>query len=374
MKPGVKLLAVINSPILKQGSFEDYLVAYAAEGKRLGWKLGFVFPAVGKEGFEEALNQHGAEVFVTGLWGTDEGKEALKQQIGAFQPDLVNFHFCDSRKFIGAFLYCRRKGLRVIDHYHGEIRPLSTVGWRSRQISELRLLSWLFYMIVTVSEANATFLRALHVAGPVKVVYNGIDVAAFVAQSGERRTATDPNAPLTCLYVGSLIRRKRVDILLRAFAEVKAKSPRARLVIVGGGPLETELKALATELGVNDAVQFTGLLKEFPLELFRSADLFVSASESESFGLVFGEAMAFRLPVVACRVGGIPEVVEDGVTGRLVPANDPAAMSKALLELLQDNQVRLRMGEAAAKRVTDKFQLADTVSRTFEVFAGAVRG
>jgi glycosyltransferase involved in cell wall biosynthesis len=348
-------------------------VTYAAEGQRQGWKLGFVFPVVGKEGFEATLKQHGAEVFVTGLWGTDEGKQALKRQIGAFQPDLVNFHFCDSRKFLGIFLYCRWKGFRVIDHYHGEIRPLATLGWRSRQISDLRLLSWLFYMIVTVSEANATFLRALHVAGPVKVVYNGIDVAAFVAQSGEQRAVADPNAPLTCLFVGSLIRRKRVDILLRAFAEVKAKLPGARLVIVGGGPLEAELKALAAQLAIEDVVQFTGLLKEFPVDLFRSSDLFVSASESESFGLVFGEAMAFRLPVVACRVGGIPEVVEDGVTGRLVPANDPAAMSKALLELLEDDALRLRMGEAAVGRVRNKFQLADTVSRTFEIFAGAVK-
>jgi len=178
---------------------------------------------------------------------------------------------------------------------------------------------------------------------------------------------------MTCLYVGSLIRRKRVDILLRAFAEVKAKSPRAHLVIVGGGPLEAELKALAAHLAIEDVVQFTGLLKDFPVELFRSSDVFVSASESESFGLVFGEAMACGLPVVACRVGGIPEVVEDGVTGRLVPANDTAAMSKALLELLEDDALRLRMGEAATARVRDRFQLTDTVCRTFEVFAGAVK-
>jgi glycosyltransferase involved in cell wall biosynthesis len=203
------------------------------------------------------------------------------------------------------------------------------------------------------------------------VVYNGIDVDRFLqcsAGMGDSPTAKSGGDTLNCLYIGSIIDRKRVDVLLRGFAIVKDRCPSARLIVVGGGALEEACKKLATELGLDAVVQFKGLMMQYPFEILKSSDIFVSASESESCGLVFAEAMSFGLPVVACRVGGIPEVVEDGKTGLLVERNDPSALAEALLTLLENRQLRVQMGDAGLQRVKDKFTLKATIDSTFEAF------
>jgi len=107
---------------------------------------------------------------------------------------------------------------------------------------------------------------------------------------------------------------------------------------------------------------------QYPFDELKRSDIFVSASESESFGLVFAEAMSFGLPIVACRVGGIPEVIEDGKTGLLVEANDPDSLARALLTLLEDRQLRVQMGEAGLERVKNVFQLQTTIDATFKSF------
>jgi glycosyltransferase involved in cell wall biosynthesis len=132
--------------------------------------------------------------------------------------------------------------------------------------------------------------------------------------------------------------------------------------------MEDSYKNLATELQLNDVAHFTGLMIQYPFELLKRSDIFVSASESESFGLVFAEAMSFGLPVVACRVGGIPEVVVDGKTGLLVEANDPKAFATALLTLLEDPPLRARMGEAGLQQVKSAFRLDETIDATFRAF------
>jgi glycosyltransferase involved in cell wall biosynthesis len=108
---------------------------------------------------------------------------------------------------------------------------------------------------------------------------------------------------------------------------------------------------------------------QYPFELLKHADILVSASESESFGLVFAEAMSFELPVVACTVGGIPEVVANGETGLLVEANNPEAFAAALLVLLKDRTLRRQMGQAGFERVQRAFQLPGTIDATFQAFA-----
>jgi hypothetical protein len=185
---------------------------------------------------------------------------------------------------------------------------------------------------------------------------------------GDQPSARGDGDTLNCLYIGSMIDRKRVDVLLRAFAIVKNKCSAARLALVGGGPLDGELRRLATELQLDDAVRFTGLVIQYPFDELKRSDIFVSASESESFGLVFAEAMSFGLPIVACRVGGIPEVIEDGKTGLLVEANDPDSLARALLTLLEDRQLRVQMGEAGLERVKNVFQLQTTIDATFKSF------
>lgn len=363
----------MNSRIKKLGSFEDYIVSLAHKAQAHGWTLGIIFPGVEAVDAIERIEREKASVLVADApWNSSQGILELIRRIREFKPDIVNFHFCDTLNFLPVFLFCRVSGIPVVYHYHGEIRPLQTLRWRNVHLSVLRLLSLFWTRVITVSRANERFLRALHIATPIDVVYNGIDVARFLQRSAELdqiSSAKNDGDTVNCLYLGSIIDRKRVDVLLRAFAIVRDKSPTARLVAVGGGALENSSKKLASELQLDDVVHFTGLTVQYPFEFLKRSDILVSASESESFGLVFAEAMSFGLPIVACRVGGIPEVVADGETGLLVEANDPKAFAAALLTLLEDRQLRTQMGEAGLQRVKDTFQLQETIEATFQSFA-----
>jgi glycosyltransferase involved in cell wall biosynthesis len=373
MAKHVRMLAIMNSRIKKLGSFEDYIVSLAHKAQEQGWTLGFIFPGVGAVDVIEQIEKAQASVLVANAsWNSRPGILELIRLIREFKPDIANFHFCDTLSFLPVFLFCRVSGISVVYHYHGEIRPLQTLGWRNAHLSALRLLSLFWTRVITVSRANERFLRALHIATPIDIVYNGIDVPRFLQRSAEMDQIPSPKNgrdTVNCLYIGSLIERKRVDVLLRAFAIVRDKSPIARLVAVGGGALESSSKKLASELQLDDVVHFTGLTVQYPFELLKHSDILVSASESESFGLVFAEAMSFGLPIVACKVGGIPEVVVDGETGLLVEANDPKAFAAALLTLLEDRQMRAQMGEAGLKRVKGTFQLQETIEATFQSFA-----
>jgi glycosyltransferase involved in cell wall biosynthesis len=116
-----------------------------------------------------------------------------------------------------------------------------------------------------------------------------------------------------------------------------------------------------------------GLLPEYPFELLKSSRLLVSASESESFGIVFCEAMCLGVPIVACSVGGIPEVVRDRETGILVSPDDTKAFAAAILELMRDERTRSRMADEGRRWVLERFDLRDKVAALFDVFDVAVK-
>jgi glycosyltransferase involved in cell wall biosynthesis len=373
MRKHVRLLTIINSRIKKLGSFEDYIGSFARKARESGWTLGFIFPGVDAgEVIQRIENERASVLTANAPWSSKQGRRELIRCIREFKPDIVDFHFCDTLSFLPVFLFCRISGITVAYHYHGEIRPLQTLHWRNLHFSALRLLSLTWNKVITVSHANKHFLEALHVRKPIDVVYNGIDVAGFLVRSAEMDqfpSARIDDGTVNCLYIGSIIDRKRVDILLRAFAIARDKCPAARLVVVGGGALEGSSRKLATELKLDDVVRFTGLMVQYPFELLKHSDILVSASESESFGLVFTEAMSFGLPIVACRVGGIPEVIADGETGLLVDANNPEAFAAALLRLMEDRPLRMGMGRAGLQRVQSTFQLHDTIDATFQSLA-----
>jgi glycosyltransferase involved in cell wall biosynthesis len=372
MEKSMRMLVFINSRITKLGSFEDYIVEFARKAKVLGWTAGFVFPAVEAVELIARVEREQAKIYITTApWTSTKGIIESIRLIRRFKPDIVDFHFCGTLRYFPVFLFCRATGVAVVYHYHGEIRPINTLRWKNIHISVLRLLSLCCRLVVTVSKANKRFLQALNISTPIDVVYNGIDVDRFLQSSAEMNdqpSARGDSGTLNCLYIGSMIDRKRVDVLLRAFAIVRSRCSAARLTLVGGGPLEGELRRLATDLQLEDAVRFTGLIIQYPFDELKCSDIFVSASESESFGLVFAEAMSFGLPIVACRVGGIPEVVEDGKTGLLVGANEPDSLARALLTLLKDRQLRIQMGEAGLERVKSVFQLQATIDATFNAF------
>lgn len=198
---------------------------------------------------------------------------------------------------------------------------------------------------------------------PPSVIPMGVDVDLFASGRRERLREGLPSDERIVLFVGRLVDKKGVEDLLRSFAGLPAAvGAGARLWIVGGGEREAALRALAAELGIADRTTFTGPVPNDRLpDYYAAADLFVGPSvvaesgDTEGQGVVFLEAFAAGLCVLATRVGGIAEVVEDGRTGRLVEPGRPVGLSRAMAELLEDDTLRSRLGAAARERARERY-------------------
>jgi glycosyltransferase involved in cell wall biosynthesis len=185
-----------------------------------------------------------------------------------------------------------------------------------------------------------------------------------LAEIAFTQRATPTDGAWRCLQACRLISKKGLAMTVRAFARFGREYPAATLTIAGEGPLHAELRALAHDLGVESRVFFPGFISQPQLRaLFAEAHLFLHPSELAADGNQEGvpnamlEAMASGLPVLATTHGGIPEAVENGVSGMLVPERDDAALAEAMLALARDPERSAALGVAARKRVTEQFDL-----------------
>lgn len=196
--------------------------------------------------------------------------------------------------------------------------------------------------------------------GPIRIIPLGIDVPD-VAPASRTDLGLPENVFLT-VSVGRLVRRKAVDRLLRVLARPDCAD--IHLVVVGTGPEADPLRTLAAELGVEDRVHFAGwVTEERKWQILHAADAYVSASMHEGFGLVFVEAMAAGLPVVAPDHGGQVDFLEDGATGFVVPAGDDDALTRAVASLA-------RLGDRAEAMAATVLRRSETyrVERCAEAY------
>ncbi|HJZ45593.1 MAG TPA: glycosyltransferase family 4 protein [Roseiflexaceae bacterium] len=195
----------------------------------------------------------------------------------------------------------------------------------------------------------------------VRLVPEGIDLAHWRELAAHLPQSSDG---ATILCVARQYPRKHVADLLRALPAVRRAVPRARAVIAGDGPEHARLRALASGLGLDDALVFTGALPDDKLALlYRQADIFCLPSVQEGFGIVFLEAMACGLPVVATLAAAIPEVVPDRRAGLLVPPGDVGALAHALIELLARPRQRAAYG-AFGREYVERYDW-DRVAQVF---------
>ena len=241
----------------------------------------------------------------------------------------------------------------LLAHLHIDYRRRSRFACMLHQAS----------MVVGVSrQVIADFLRDGMVPARTHVIYNGIDFARLQTGSGRnlRQDLGISRDAVVITSVGSLIQRKGQDILIRAFKTISAGRD-LHLLISSEGPERGNYEALATELGLTDRVHFLGYYDDIP-SLYRATDIVALASRADAFGLVLAEAGYFALPAVATQVGGIPEVVDHGVTGLLVPPDDPEAMAVALAKLIDDPLQRRAFGVQARERALRLFSVEQMVA------------
>ena len=224
---------------------------------------------------------------------------------------------------------------------------------------------------VTCTAANRDHLVQLVPGAHVHLVYHGLDRSFFAPPSafGSTRDGSDPADPVRLLSVGRFQPKKGFDVLLRALNRMQGH---VVLTLVGYGPQERKLRALAQTLRIEGRLCWAGQLDHPAVRaLYRESDLFVLAprvaDDGDRDGLpnVVVEALSQGLPVVTTRVSALPEIVEDGINGRLVPPEDPSALAAALTSLVEDPAARRRLGAAGIRRVAEGWDLEEGVTRLF---------
>ena len=206
-------------------------------------------------------------------------------------------------------------------------------------------------------------------------IYNGVDHERFAGGSAPQvilpERTCDHESPIVIGTVGRLAKVKDQRTLLRALARIISDQPtqreQLRAILVGDGPERELLAAEAVELGLGDAIHFAGDRSDVPAWL-AAMDVFVLPSLAEGVSNTILEAMAAGLPVIATATGGNAELVEEGVTGRLVPVGDVQSLAAAVRQLADNAGIRQRMGEAGRRRVRERFDWARTVEQYLTVY------
>jgi len=241
---------------------------------------------------------------------------------------------------------------------HGE-HGRDHATWPRRRGWTLRALSTWTDAIVGVSDDLGNYLRSEVGVGDSKVVVipNGVDAERFrPAPERDRlrhQLGLEPGSP-TIIAVGRLYPIKNYTSLVASFAAVRQGHPTARMVIVGDGPDREQIEKAVAQRGLQAVVRLVGYRDDIE-NWFAAADVFAHTAAFEGMNNAALEAMATALPVVATSVGGLREIVADGVTGRLVPYADENAMTQALLDYCLDARLRMRHGDAGRRRVMSKF-------------------
>jgi glycosyltransferase involved in cell wall biosynthesis len=239
------------------------------------------------------------------------------------------------------------------------VRPV--LAWTLRHSSALTAIS---------EDCKTHAIRAGAKESSITVVMNGADLRRF--SPAPTRTASSEFGSRMIFACRQLFPRKGIRFLIEAVAKLKPKYPDINLIIAGDGFERPVLEKLAQTLGIGDKTKFLGWVanKDLP-RYFRGCAVSVIPSLEEGFGIPAAEAMGCEKPVVASDAGGLPEVVESGVTGYVVPKGDAAALASAIDRLLADDALRARMGEAGRARALDRFDWDRSVKK-FEVVYASV--
>jgi glycosyltransferase involved in cell wall biosynthesis len=289
------------------------------------------------------------------------------RELAERQPVLIHAHF--GVEAVYGMELADRLGVPLVTTFHGFDATL-----KRSELLRSRKPTWIHYLLkrAELSRRGALFIgvskfilghldRLGFPAERTRLHYIGVDAAAFQT-SAARDESRAPSRVI--LHVARLVEKKGTAYLLEAFARIAPKHPDAELVVVGAGPLRDSLARRAAELRVDARVRWLGALPHADVrQWLRQTAVFclpsctAASGDAEGLGLALLEAAASGVPVVATHHGGIPEAVEDGATGYLVPERDAGALADALDALLGSESLRVRMGGAARHFARSRFDL-----------------
>lgn len=358
---------------------ETYLLKLAATLDRRRFRLAVVVPergplatrldALGVPTWEVPLTRR--LVSISTLW-------RLITLLRREHPAIVQSH--GARTNVYTRLAGRFAGVPIVlSTVHNSLFDYG-IGALRRRIYVLaeRITSPLAYRIIAVSHAVTHDLihRYGIRADRVVTIQNGIDATAFASQRPHASVLEEFGLETEDRLIGiagRMTSQKGHDLLFHALRRLVPRFPRLRCLIIGDGPLEPWLKWQAQELGLTSHCIFTGARSDVA-DLLSVLDIAVLPSRSEGLPFVLLEAMALGKPVVATRVGGNAEVIEDGKTGLLTPPEDSDAIADAIAFLLAHPDEAARMGELGRQRVREQFSLKRMVTELEHVYTIALEG
>jgi len=326
-----------------------------------------------------AQRLHDKDVQIVAL-NKQEGKDwglywRLARALRQLQPDIV--HTRNLAGLEGQVVAAWAVPARRVHGEHG--RDVFDVAGRNFKYNLLRRLirPWVQRYIAVSRDLEQWLIGTIGAdLARVTQIYNGVDTEKFRPRQAEDIAPLWPSgfAAKEQFVIGSVGRMAAIKdhpTLVRAFIEMMRRAPslraRARLLIVGDGPTRATCEHLLSEAGLTECAWLTGERNDVA-ELMRAMDIFVLPSLGEGISNTILEAMATSLPVLATRVGGNPELVEDGVIGRLVPAADPVAMAQALLDYVDNPETGRCQGQAGRALVERRFSLAAMVGAYMQVY------
>jgi glycosyltransferase involved in cell wall biosynthesis len=291
----------------------------------------------------------------------------VKNIIRKINPDLVHAHYATSYGFWAAF-----------SGFH----PCIITGWGADIFDSpanpiMRfILKYSFGKadaITVLSEITRKELNKL-TSKPVSLVPFGVPTDRYSPLSKSK-----DDKYIRIGTIRTLSAKYGIEYLIKAFSEIHQKHPLARLEIVGDGPQKAMLEQLCMEFGIQDKVTFHGYVNQHSepekyMRLLQSMDIFtiLSVLDSETFGVAAVEAAACGIPVVATKVGGLPEVVEDGVTGLLVAPANSRETAEALSKLLNNESLRLEMGTQGRKKVLNQYDWSNNLKSMIAIYRNLV--
>ena len=284
--------------------------------------------------------------------------------------DLLHVHMASRGSFERKSIFLRtakNKDLKTVIHLHGGEFGV----WFDDEIDEkkrckIRDLFNSVDAVVVLSEEWENWLVSRGFSPKrLVVVHNAVSVPD---------QSCSPCSHRDVLFLGRLDARKSPDVLLRASREVLSRFPDTKIVFGGDGEVEKN-KALATELGIADRCEFHGWVAGTEREeLFKRAAVYCLPSKNEGLPMSVLEAMARGIPAVATPVGGIPQLINDGVEGFLVPVDDHRALAVALNHLLESKELRKEMGHSARNKMLNSFNINLLLSEILSIYCNATSG
>lgn len=303
---------------------------------------------------------------------------ALRKLESQVNFDLI--HFTDARESF----FCKTRAPmlgHVNDTYSAELK--TPLNYKKNYPDWL--LRWLYYsavhflesrklqrlkIVVANSQFTANTIARTYpkAASKVRLCYKSVDVDRY-RKIAEHREATPPDPDKqVILFVGSNMHRKGVPDLIKAAPRVIMEHPETKFVIVGNDQSVLQLEGLCAGLGVSCNFEFAGWRSQADLlGYYQQATIFVMPSLTEALGVTFLEAMAAGVPVIGTNVGGIPEIVQNGINGLLVPVESPSSLTKAINRLLSDDQLRKNLAENA-RRTLNKFDVISMMECTYRLY------